>query len=320
MSRRTLLIIRWGIFLAAAAFLYQRLRGDQGTASGWAGVMRAMAEVGAWFWPTVVLLTLVNWGLEAIKWRWLVAPLQRMGFQRAFAATLAGTAIGLVTPNRTGEFVGRVLFLDPSNRWQGGFATVLGSISQFVATVVMGVLALLLRGLWAPGMIELAPWLATVLTVLSMTVGGAALLLFLRPVLLRQFVGAMPVLRRLHEASHILEQYTTAGLLAILALSMARYLVFWLQYVLFLVLLADIGWGDALIAVPLIFLAVTLVPTMMLTEMGVRGSVAVALLAPVGGLATPVLLASFGVWAANLALPAAAGALIMLVARIRTRP
>ena len=63
----------------------------------------------------------------------------------------------------------------------------------------------------------------------------------------------------------------------------------------------------------------TLVPTMMLTDLGVRGSASVALLTPVGGSPAVVLLASFGVWAVNIAMPALVGGVILLVARIRTR-
>ncbi|MCB0771783.1 MAG: hypothetical protein KDB93_00205, partial [Flavobacteriales bacterium] len=76
---------------------------------------------------------------------------------------------------------------------------------------------------------------------------------------------------------------------------------------------------QALMTVPVVYLVSTLIPTMLLSELGVRGSVAVAMFAPLGGPAAMVLLASFGLWLVNLALPALAGALILLVARIRTR-
>src|SRR5690606_16834411 len=132
MTRRTLLLLRWGIFLAACAFLYVRLFVYESTYTGLAGLRSVGEGATVWFWGGMLALAVLNWGMEAVKWRWLVAHLGSMSLLRAFAATLAGTTIGTITPNRTGEFMGRVLFLAPGHRWQGGFATLLGSIAQFL--------------------------------------------------------------------------------------------------------------------------------------------------------------------------------------------
>ena len=71
-------------------------------------------------------------------------------------------------------------------------------------------------------------------------------------------------------------------------------------------------------AVPLIYLIATLVPSIMLTELGVRGSVAVAVLAPLGGDPASVLIGTTLVWTINVALPAIAGSLIMVLTNVRT--
>ncbi|MBZ0207310.1 MAG: flippase-like domain-containing protein [Flavobacteriales bacterium] len=319
MTRRTLLLVRWGIFLAACAFLYMRLSADQSTYAAW-GDPRAALGVASWpFWAAMCGMAVLNWGVEAAKWRWLVSPLERIGIGRAFAATLAGTTIGLITPNRTGEFMGRVLFLAPEHRWQGGFATVLGSIAQFVTTVSIGGTAFAIWWWTSPPLAGMAPWGGVAMMVLVATVAGGALVLYLRPRLLRQIVLMVPLLDRMGGAAHVLEEYSTRELLAVLLMSMLRYLVFGAQYVLFLAVFTEVSWQATVVVVPVIYLITTLVPTMMLTELGVRGSVAVALLTPIGGLPAGVLLASFGVWAVNLALPAAVGAVILLMARIRTR-
>lgn len=318
MTRRTLLLLRWGIFLAACAFLYLRLFGHESTYTAWGDWRSAFSNASGWFWLSMLAMAGLNWGVEAAKWRWLMAHLERMSLLRAFAATLAGTTIGLITPNRTGEFMGRVLFLAPGNRWQGGFATVLGSIAQFVTTVLIGGAAFAMHW-WAVPLAGAASWWGVAMTVLVATVAAGALLLYFRPRLLHQFILAVPVLRRMGKAAQVLDEYSTRELLMVLLMSMGRYVVFCTQYVLFLTVFAAIPWHAALLAVPVIYLITTLVPTMMLTELGVRGSVAVALLAPLGGQPALVLLASFGVWAVNLALPAAVGGVIILAARIRTK-
>ena len=264
-------------------------------------------------------MAVLNWGIEAAKWRWLVKPLERLSLGRAFSATLAGTTIGLITPNRTGEFMGRVLFLAPENRWQGSFATILGSIAQFVATVAFGGLAFLVWWRSAAAVAGHGRVWGVAIAMLVAAVAGAALVLFFKPGLLRQLVLALPVMKRLDKATSVLEGYAASELVRVLGMSMARYAVFAFQFMLLLHELAVITWPQAMVVVPVIYLVTTLVPSMMLTDLGVRGSVAVALLAPAGGQAALVLLAAFAVWAVNLAMPAAAGALIILVARIRTR-
>lgn len=312
MSRRTLLIVRWGIFFAACVFLYLRLAKGQDTPAAWGNWVPVLGSVPGLVWAALLAMALLNWGIEAAKWRWLVAPLEPVGMGRAFSATLAGTAAGLATPNRTGEPLGRVLFLAPGNRWKGGFATALGSIAQFVTTLLVGALALVAwyAGGSGPG------WPVAVVVA---GIAAASLALYFRPRMLRRLLHGVPGLRGLHKATAVLEECSTRKLLGVWLMSMARYVVFALQYMLLLGVLASVGWADAAMAVPLIYLMTTLVPSVMLTELGIRGSVAVALLAPLGGQPALVLLASFGVWAANIALPAIAGAVIILVARIHTR-
>lgn len=319
MSRRTLLLVRWGIFLAACAFLFLRLSADQSTHALW-GEWRRAVNAAAWpVWALMFAMAVLNWGIEAAKWRWLVAHLERMSLGRAFAATLAGTTVGLITPNRTGEFLGRVLFLAPEHRWQGGFATVLGSIAQFVTTLLIGGAAFVIWWERTPMVADVGPMWGVVIVVLVAAVAGGALVLFFRPRLLRQLIKVVPLLRRMEGAAAVLEDYAVRELMLVFGMSIARYLVFAAQYVLMLVVLAGIPWQEALVVVPVIYLVTTLVPTMMLTDLGVRGSASVALLTPVGGSPAVVLLASFGVWAVNIAMPALVGGVILLVARIRTR-
>ncbi|MBK7946332.1 MAG: flippase-like domain-containing protein [Flavobacteriales bacterium] len=110
MSRRTLLLLRWGVFLLACLFLYVRLSRQQGDLDS-AAMFQALREPRTLLVIAVAcVLMLLNWGLESRKWRILVSDVERISRWRAFMATLAGTPIGLITPNRVGEFVGRVLF------------------------------------------------------------------------------------------------------------------------------------------------------------------------------------------------------------------
>lgn len=319
MGRTLLVVFRWGIFLLACAFLWAQWSADKGRSALEALGHLDREGVLPGLLLGMLLLMALNWGIEAGKWRWLVAPVERVGLRRAIAATLAGASVGLITPNRTGEFVGRVLFLGPRVRAEGAFATALGSIAQFLVTLTAGacgMLVLHVKGAafpWADGRITLA------LLSLTLLVACCALVLYLFPSLLRQLLMVLPVLRRLERASSVLNTYGRRELLVVLFLSTLRYLVFAGQYV-WLLRVFDAGTPaeDALFAVPLIYLVSTLVPTVMLTELGVRSSVAVAVMLPLGGSGPAVVMATTLLWTINVALPAVIGSVVLLIARIRT--
>ena len=319
MGRTLLIVFRWGIFLLASVFLYTQLSAAKGTQA--LAALRHLRTDGIAPWVLLVMLVCmaVNWSLESHKWRWLLRPVERIGSWRSLVATIAGTSVGLVTPNRTGEFLGRVLFLKPENRVKGSFATALGSIAQFVVTLLMGALALVvLRILDHPFPLPNG-WVTWFILTLTLLVSFGTLVLYLHPSLLRQLLLLVPFLKRLERASSVLNGYAWPELLIVFFLSLMRYVVFTGQYVMLLVVFGSgLSMMDAILAVPVVYLLSTLVPTVMLTELGIRGTAAVALLAPLGGAEISVLLATTVLWSINVVLPALVGSLILLVARIRT--
>ena len=315
-SRRTILFIRWGVFVLACAFLYLRLA-KHGDLVGFAEVFRGRDPdmlFGAL--GVVLLLMVLNWGLESMKWRMLVRGIEPVSFAEAFKATIAGTSIGMITPNRVGEFVGRVLFLAPENRIPASFATAVGSIAQFVITLLLGTVGLiaLILTAQADGVgPQSVAWIA-----LCAVVAVCTLLLYFTPDLLRAVVARLPIVRKWERHAAVLEGFRTRLLLIVLLFSALRYVVFTVQFTIILHVLAGVGINDSLMAIPVAFLFSTLIPTVMLTELGVRGSVAVALISPQVTYDKGVFLASTTLWLVNIALPALSGSIILLVARIRS--
>ncbi len=80
----------------------------------------------------------VNWGLEAAKWQISILPVQRISFIRAFQAILAGTCIASFTPNRVGEYLGRMLYVDQGKKIQSVAPTIVCSMAQILITLVAG--------------------------------------------------------------------------------------------------------------------------------------------------------------------------------------
>ena len=314
--RWSLPLFRWSVFALACLYLWDRLHDGESTVSlAWIG------DRSAWNATliTILLLMPVNWGLEAAKWRLLMRTVAPMPLARAFLATLAGTSVSLVTPNRTGEFVGRVLFVPPETRITAAALTVLGSIAQVLITFLAGAFCVLvMHELHLP--LPMGPgWSIGAIAFVATVLAAGCAVLFLFPELLRHLFDIVPFLRRYDDRWRALQAQPRSRSLTVLAMSAMRYAVFIGQGMLaFASFAPEMDAMAVLLGLPVVYLLATLVPTMLLTDLGVRGSVAVLIFTALGGVASHVLLAMSMVWTINVLLPALVGSLVLLVARIRT--
>lgn len=320
MARKLLFLFRWGVFAVACWYLWREWSAGESTAALlWVREARGVQGGNSVTLLCVLALMVLNWSIEAFKWRFIIAPVQRLSIANAFAGTLAGASVSLMTPNRTGEFVGRVMFVRPGSRISASALTVLGSVSQVLVTLVVGSACLVFMH-WT-GRVLPAPagWPLHQTVLVPLLISLVALLFFLRPVLLRRVLDKLPFLRRYDQHFAVLSEQRTTTLFVVLLLSLLRYGVFVAQFVLLLGIFGSApSSADAVLAVPVIFLLTTVTPTMMLTELGVRAGVAVAMLVPLGASVEDATWATTLLWSINVLLPALVGSLILLLARIRT--
>ena len=80
----------------------------------------------------IFILMIVNWGIESLKWQFLIRKIEKISFLKSFEAILSGVSVSVFTPNRIGEWFGRVFILEKSNPWKGVFITMIGSFSQLL--------------------------------------------------------------------------------------------------------------------------------------------------------------------------------------------
>ena len=298
----------------AVVLLYRELLHVQDTKEQLALVVEALRSEKAIMLYFVLALVLLNWGLESLKWQSLTRSLHDGGFWQAFSAVLVGTSLGLFTPNRTGEFLGRVLFLPDGKRVSGAFANSLGSLSQLVVTIVIGTICLgLFLTLGYPSPLQ-GQFVNRFLIVLSFSIGLIALLVYFHPGILKRAVEILPFIDRWRKEADVLVSFRKKELARILGLSTMRYMVFTIQFVLALHAVGiELDLLVLFLSVPIIYLINTIVPSVVLTELAIRSAVAVHLLKPMGAEYHAVVLASFAIWLFNLVLPAAFGAVLFLV-------
>ena len=91
--------------------LYQQIKAQPNLHQSIALMKDAPFGSQAWKSWMVIFLALVNWGLEARKWQLLLLPIQKISFFRAYRSVLSGLALSLNTPNRMGEYGGRIFYV-----------------------------------------------------------------------------------------------------------------------------------------------------------------------------------------------------------------
>ena len=99
--------------LAAWLFysLYKQIKGQPNLDESIALIKAAPFGAQAFKFWSVIFLVFINWGFEARKWQLLVKPIQRMDFLTAYKSVLSGVTLSINTPNRIGEYGGRILYI-----------------------------------------------------------------------------------------------------------------------------------------------------------------------------------------------------------------
>ena len=98
-----------------------------------------------WTWILWAMVLLIfNIAFEALKWQYLVKIFYPdLTFFVAFQAILAGNASAFITPQKLGDYVGRLLYLNEGNRIAAAIATFLDRLAQLGATLFFSILAAL---------------------------------------------------------------------------------------------------------------------------------------------------------------------------------
>jgi hypothetical protein len=257
-------------------------------------------------------LMFLNWGLEAWKWRMLVSKSEQISFGHALKAVLSGVTIGAFTPNRFGEFAGRIFYLRNTDRIDGILMTFAGSAAQLLITVLMGCIALNVYAFMDASGPSRENMVVIAIALIVAALTFLLVVIYFNIASLSAKLSGVRFLRKYKQHVLLLAGFSKAELLNVFLLSLGRYAVFSFQYYLLLkVFDVDIGMAEGLIGISISFFIVAMVPTFALAELGIRGSAALACLGNYSDNHLGIIAASFLLWIINIALPAIAGAVFV---------
>lgn len=260
---------------------------------------------------------LLNWAIEAMKWQSAMQTVTDISFKNSFKAIFSGNALAFFTPNRIGEYFGRMLHLEEKKRIISIPLTMVCSIAQLLITLIVGCLGLV----FLSGAIEnhfashsnIKFWLSSVLY----GTGAVAIVLtifYFRLASLVKRLERMSWMLRWKEQLSILGGINATILFRILSLSGARYLVFIVQYyLLFRVFGVEVDWWQAFWSVSVVFVIIAIVPGMgFLSELGVRWQASIRLLQIFSPNIAGIFATSLVVWMINQVIPAIIGGILIL--------
>lgn len=249
-----------------------------------------------------VLMLLINWGIEALKWRYAIRKTEEISFFKAFKLTITGITIGLLTPNRIGEIPARALLLSKDYFKEITLKTAVASFSQVLITYLVGMVGLILS--YDYFNIPISP----IIMIVILVIGSVALFLVYFKVNKLEFIFDKIKFLKEKKIFNALSEFSFYELFTLLGLSFLRYIVFSIQFWLVLrafgIILVSL---DDILLIAVCFMVASFIPTILISEIGVRGSVALFVFGTVSDMDFQIILASVLLWLINVGLPALIG-------------
>ena len=305
------------IFIIVCWSLYQRTINQQNLADSIVQIKASFSSVAFW---AACLLMLVNWSIEAIKWQIQLMPLEKISFITAFKSVLAGCSITMLTPNRVGEYGGRILYVKDENRLDAIPLTILGSMSQLFITLVVGSFALVSMLYFSDTSFQLSSmpaYVSSVILYFSIAAAAFLLLAYLRVGLIVKYLSKFKFLEKIVLHITLLNSFSRKQLLRILFLSFLRYSIFILQYILLLkAMQVQIDFITCYKLIAIFYLIMAMAPTIGFTELPIRAAASLEVLQLYSTNVVGIQAAASAIFFINLVAPAILGSILIFGIKI----
>ena len=284
------------LFVVCLVAIYNKVAHNENLNQYSADIKIQFEKVTYFEWAVLLLLFLGNYLMEAIKWQNLLASWSPISIFKSYKSVLIGQAFAFFTPARSGDYVGRILLLPPGSKIKGVAKLAWSSYAQLIITISIGSVALFFN-------LPFFPWIKWFMPLGLI----AALFVYFHP---GQFKGWLNKINQL--------QIENKLKLNLLGLSFLKYIIFVLQYTWAVKMLnIPITPIDLWIALGVLFLLLSIIPSISLTDLVIRGQIIVVLLEPYYNNSLMLICLSTIIWAVNFLLPAIIGAFLLINFRIK---
>ncbi|WP_223878870.1 lysylphosphatidylglycerol synthase transmembrane domain-containing protein [Mesoflavibacter profundi] len=251
----------------------------------------------------LLVLSVFNWFLEITKWRFLISKIKRITFLEATEQSLGALTASIFTPNRIGEYGAKAIYFAKTHRKKVLLLTLISNMLQMSVTVIFGSIGLFF--LYSNFEIDISYRILRGIAILAfITLFG-----FLGIKQNRFKMKGFSLEKVLDYVKNLGVHYLGFGLL----LSVFRYAVFSFQFYFILSLLGvDLHYFDAMILITSMYLLASIIPSISLFDVVIKGSVALYIFGLAGINQLPILSCVLLMWLLNFALPSVFGSYYVL--------
>ena len=255
-----------------------------------------------------IVLLIPNWLLEAIKWYKAMASTSQVSLRKSIYSILTGVSFGVFTPARSGEYVGRMVYLTTAERAASLIATFRCSMAQLFVTILFGGWAFY----YSREQILILDVDNSIILVAGIIALGFVLCLY---IFLPHIIQWLSRTKRLAAVLEPVNSVTVDMTLQVqlLCLSAVRYAVYAVQYILVLFFCGMPGGIILLPYIAVIYFLQTLLPLPPIAAFVTRATVAVLVLTILGYNELAIISASLILWVINMAIPALCGLVILMI-------
>jgi hypothetical protein len=305
------------LFCWLAFSIYRHIVNQEHLEVAWVKIKSSFSSYKILYLLLAFFLVFVNWGIEAWKWKISVEKVYPVRFIQAFKAVLSGVSFSVTMPNRIGEYLGRIMYLPEGSRLKTISLTVVGSYAQLLVTLFMGIIGLVVL---KDDLLGSFQWF---IIWYEFLLYGLIVLVVLLTLFYFKVAGTVKLFKKWFRNQRYLYlvealQFFNMQLLTrIMLLSLLRYFVFLVQYVL-VFYLCEVQLDAALITwiMSVVFLAMALIPSIALLEIGLRGQISLKLMGLYTVNSLGVTITMLCIWLINLILPAIVGSLFILSIKV----
>jgi hypothetical protein len=248
----------------------------------------------------ILFLSVLNWFFEILKWQNLVNTFYKISFKEAAVQSLGSLTASVFTPNRVGEYGAKMLYFPKSETKKIILLNFIGNSSQMAATSFFGVLGLFITGLFYD--------------YFSYKISFVLILIFLIFFVLLIFRKKISIYG--FSVENLIQKIRTFprnSLRTTQQLSVIRFLIFSHQcYFLLLIFGVEITYSLALATIFSMYFLASIVPSIHLMDVAIKGSVAVVLFGKLEVNQWAIVSITTLMWLLNLVIPVLIGSLFVL--------
>ncbi len=298
-------LIKLSIVVGACYFIYQKLANNN--ALSFFDFTQVLVKNNVFLSKTIIflfVLSFFNWFLEILKWKTLVHPVKKITFKNALEQSLGALTASLFTPNRIGEYGAKAIYYATNLRKRIMLINLMSNILQMSITTILGIIGFSIYiTKYNPEInhFKIARFFVFVVVAIVLLGFGISKSKFT----IKGF--------SINKIKDFITKYPKNKLVLGFIFSLVRYAIFSFQfYVLLYIFKINLSYLDAMVIIISMYLLASIVPSIFIFDVVIKGSIAVYLFSLAGVNEVIILSIITVMWLLNFVIPSVFGSYYVL--------